>query len=481
MEKWDWELIGQFFKDEGWAVGDSGALLDPILGFSISRNDDLQLLLETSSEAQPTNQVAVDHGTIFVPDGSVTFTHLAGSSAIASGIVQRNVHSKWDGSGRTVTVETSSIHSLAWTSREPSDTEYVIEWLDNMAHSFHWPHGTDDTTTTTKRREFRGQYSSIAATSGHESKGMGRHCANILVHGTEIFIGSSVKAKDAGVIHPGFILYVGNPEESTRSKIRDCLRFCLGLNLIYLGHTAFNSDWAPVSFTALSPNVRPSDVKNVVTLPPSPLGRLHEWQIEPPILEAMASALYTCYDNFALQEIFWSYWHATAAPVHMAAAHFGALIELARKGYVKHVGDKFKSVIIDKVTWKAISARLVECINESRAPGDDKTIIINKISSQLNGAPQSVLLDRFLASLDVNVGKVEKSALAKRNAAAHGDSITPEEVIETIRLNRALLVLVNRIVLAMTTSQSLYYDYYTIGRPIVPLKQAIGGHEPAKK
>lgn len=480
MEKWDWELIGQFFKDGGWSVGNSGVLLGPILGFSIARNENHQLLLETSSEAQHTSQSAVDHGTIFLPDGSVTFTHLAGSSAIARGIVPKSVKTKWDSSGRTATVETSSIHSMTWTLGETSDTEFVIEWLDNMAHSFHWPHGTDDTTTTSKRREFRGIHSNITATSDEESRGLGRHCANILVHGIEIFVGSSEKAKDAGISDPGFILYKGNPDESTRSKIRDCLRFCLGLNLIYLGHTAFNGDWAPISFTAFSPNVRPSDVKNALTLPPCPLGRTYEWQIDPGILEAMVGALYTCYDNFALQEIFWSYWHATAAPVHMAAAHFGALIESARKCYATHAGDQFKTVVVEKTNWKSISERLAMCINESQIADDEKRLMVNKVNSQLNVAPQSVLLDRFLSALGVHVGDVERSALAKRNAAAHGDSITPEKTIETIRLNRALLVLVNRIVLAMTKSQFLYYDHYTIGRPTLVLELAIGEVPPGE-
>lgn len=473
MNVWDWEAVGRFFKDGEWAISDSGMLLGPVLGFSVSRNEDLQLRLEARSEAEPVRSDAQRHGEVYVSGESVSFTHLTEVTAIAQGLVRRGVNTTIDRGGRVTTIETLSAHSIAFTSKETDDTAYVIDWLGNMAHSFLWPHSSEETSVTSRSRAFRGLHSDVTATLTHEARNFGKSCASIRVRDVELFVGVVDKRVGADARDPGFILYKGNPDDSTRSKIRDCLRFCLGLNLIYLGHTALSDSWRLVSFEAVSPNVRPHDVKNVLTLPAAPLGARYEWQIDPNILEPMVNALFDRYDDLGLSNVFWSYWHAAAAPMHMSAAHIGALIEKMRKSYAKYAGDQFSTIVVDKRAWKALSAKLSECVKNAEITHDEKKFIGNRILSQLNTAPQGVLLDRFLSALGIDIDTVERSAWVKRNAAAHGDSIAPEKAIETIRLNKALLTLANRIVLAMTKSHTLYYDYYTIGRPIRLLEHAI--------
>ena len=72
-------------------------------------------------------------------------------------------------------------------------------------------------------------------------------------------------------------------------------------------------------------------VSEIPVLPPAFLGNDKALIAEQNIVARVANALYAHYDELRFNSFSWAYWHATRAPVHMAAGHFGAAIRSSSK------------------------------------------------------------------------------------------------------------------------------------------------------
>jgi hypothetical protein len=105
------------------------------------------------------------------------------------------------------------------------------------------------------------------------------------------------------------------------------------------------------------------------------------------------------------------------------------------------------------------------------ALGEDVTKILTNKIRNLNAIPQSMLARNLMKSLGLALGPREEKALRIRNISAHGKD---EEVdLEWIRDLKILRVRFHRMLVAMTGASDQYYDYFTIGRPIRRLSEAI--------
>lgn len=165
-------------------------------------------------------------------------------------------------------------------------------------------------------------------------------------------------------------------------------------------------------------------------------------------------------------------WHAVAAPIHMSAVHFGAAIESLQSAFVQDTAKSVNKSILEDAQWEELSKKLDECITTLGAPLDKKAILSNKVRL-LNNAPQSIIMNRFLEALGIQIGAAEKSAWQNRNKAAHGKSVNQDNAVQVIRETKALRILMNRILLAIGHGSDFYYDYYTLGRPTSPLGEPI--------
>jgi hypothetical protein len=219
-----------------------------------------------------------------------------------------------------------------------------------------------------------------------------------------------------------------------------------------------------VSFLAVSAHALVQDARRISGRPPGPLGARYENEIDAAMLSHMASRLFEIYEGYSLRTVFWNFWHASAAPVHMTAAHFGAAIEFLQKAYFKNTQSAAKSIVADGQVWKELRLRLELCIKEARLTDDEKRMFTNK-AQNLNTAPQSVLSDRLFDALGLEISPLEKDVWSNRNRAAHGSSVGEDRAIQTIRENKILMMLMTRIVLVISGSNNHYYDYYTLGRP----------------
>jgi hypothetical protein len=481
MSYWDWEFFEAEVKSDFFVVTDHGPLFGPVTNFKIERNKALDLVLETTSARDSTsNDVELPAGTVYTPSAEVKLESCFGSTAVATGVIPRS-YARTSPSNSTpgVTKQTSSIHSLQWTRQGSYEPCYIIEWVENMSGSFIWPHSDVVTESGEERRKLHSSEREIVLSRPIDSREFGRSCVHLVIDGLELFVGKS-RVKMEHITNPGFILYVGVPNEGTRSKIRDCLSFCLGNFLVYLGDTSFDFEWHPVTFSAKSGHTLIKDAPKLSGWQPAPLGLRYEFEITPELLGRMVSSLFRIYDSYCLQSIFWSYWHALAAPVHMAAAHYGSTIEGLQKAFIKASGSAaINKIVEDKQVWKDLRGEISACINEANLSDDAKKILINKVQN-LNIAPQSVSMVRFFNALSLKIGTIENEVWRNRNHAAHGGNANQDNALNLIKGNKVLLIIVHRILLALGNGGDFYYDYYSLGRPTIRLTEPIQDHRLAE-
>lgn len=471
MKYWDWEFFDTAITADMYSVIDCGPLFGPVTDFKLERNDELDLILVTTSSANSTsNAVERVAGEVYQTDAEVKLESRT-SHAVALGVTPRGHTKTWGAQNKQATTkERASIESLEWTSKDAPEPDYIIEWVGNM-DSFIWPDFDDRTKDGEERRVLKSPKREITLSAPIKSGQHSRSCAHLVVEGIELFVGES-KAKPEHVVKPGFILYVGTPDEETRAKIRNCLSFCLGTYLLYLGNTKFDSEWSPVAFIAKSGHALVKEAPDLSGYLPSPLSLKWENAIAPELLERMVSSLYKIYDAYELRSTFWSYWHAMAAPLHMRAVHFGAAIESLQSKFLKKTPEVHRLIVEDTECWSKLHDQISARITEAALTDDAKTLLISK-AKNLNYAPQSIVMERFFASLKLKIGKLEKSAWSNRNHAAHGGRTTDSNVTKMIRENKVLHIMMNRILLALGGGADHYYDYYTLGRPTRVIIQSI--------
>jgi len=475
MNCWDWEFFETEVTSEIFVVSDRGPLFGPITAFTIERDENLDLMLHTTSAGDSTTTATdLPAGSVYVSTAEVKFESRFGAHAIAIGVIPRS-HEKtaiFHSSSTSTTKQTSSIHFLRWEAQSAPKPEYIMEWVENMAGKFIWPHSDDLEETGESKRTLGGPEGEVVLSTPIRSTSMSRTCVRLVIEGIELFVCES-RARVQYIAKPGFILYKGTPDESTREKIRDCLSFCLGNFLVYLGDTSFDAEWVPVAFNARSGHALVKDAPRLTGMQPAPLGLRFQFEVTPAMLGRMASSLYRMYDAYSLQSAFWSYWHALASPVHMTAAHFGAAIEGLQKVFFKTSGHSSdRKIVTDERAWEELSQNIAACIAQATLADEARRMLLNK-AQNLNFAPQSVMMERFFAALGLNIGALESDVWANRNRAAHGGSADADNALRLIRENKVLQVMMNRILLALGSGGDSYYDYYSLGRPTVSLADPI--------
>jgi hypothetical protein len=155
-------------------------------------------------------------------------------------------------------------------------------------------------------------------------------------------------------------------------------------------------------------------------------------------------------------------------------------IEALQKAYFKASGSAAdRRIVGDERAWKEVSKKIYACISESNLTDEAKKILINK-AQNLNVAPQSVIMERFFSALGLEMGALESDVWTNRNRAAHGGGADSDNGLRLIRENKVLLMIMNRILLALGGGGDMYYDYYNLGRPTARLAEPIRDDRPAE-
>lgn len=482
MDYREWEFFETEVKSDTYHVVDHGPLLGPVTSFKIRRDDRLKLVLETTSVASQTADASYPApNAVYRLDGQVRLQgRYTGFAVTAHGVSPGGYNSSYRVNEASSTrVQTSTVQSLHWATDRGSEGRHVIDWVGNLSGSFLWPDSDNVEETDVKTRTLRSPTGDIVIPSTSTSSLHDSSCARLSIGGWDVIIGQ-LRGERAHIDDSGFVLYLGLPDEETRSRIRGCLSFCLGDYLVYLGSTTFDATWEPVSFLAVAAHALADKARDISGRPPAPLGLNYQREVNATLLSRMASGLFGIYEAYDLRNAFWNYWHGLAAPVHMVAAHFGAAIEALQKAHFANSGGSTHNrIVASDDAWKALLTQIDRCIQDFDVPAAEKQMLRNK-ASNLNSAPQAVVADRFFASVGLQLSALEKDVWINRNRAAHGGSVTDVRAIQTIRENKVLMMLMSRVLLSIGQASDLYYDYYTLDRPTRQLCQPVPDDRPPR-
>ena len=474
MINWKWESFEDYLKSNLFSFSDPGPLHAPIREFTLKRDDNLRSVLETfATQNAKSNAVNYPAGTVQINTDTATLSDPMGSTVTLTAIQLRNYNRSLNPDPALGGMhEISFVHSVEGQTKNKNEVKYVIDWLANVETAFSWPDATEnEIETTTKLKIGSGDHAQTLTHTGRMGGGFSSNCVKINIEGHDVFLSTAKPETAVKVRKPGFILYVGNPSEELREKIRHSLAFSLGIYLVHLGHSTFCQDCRLISFKAITAYSLGGRAFEISPIPPAPLGA-GEWDITPQVLSQMVNSICSHYDELNFRSLSWAYWHAVSATPHIAAVHYGAAVEALQREYVKHNRATYNTALLCQGHWSLLKRAAEAVVATMPVSHQTKVMLKNKISG-LNSKPQSVLLEEVLSNLGITLSEVEKAAWKHRHNAGHGNYTKPDDSVRLIRETKLLKLRFNRMLLAITNASNSYYDYYTIGQPIRNLSDPI--------
>lgn len=468
------EILEDFINNGHLKVEAYGPLYSPVRNIKIKRDEDLNLILTTTSDHNSKSN-SIDHppGTVQINNDRVELTNISGSQVVMKGIQPFSYTVSTDNNGNSIRTESSSISSVKVDIKNASTGKYLIEWLENVDDGyFIWPESIETSTKNSTLVSIGVGSSKVEMKEESSYENFGRMGLFLEVGRHQLYLVSKGDDDNFNGIKSGYILYLGIPSSDERKKIRNCLSFALGRPLIKTGYSVYSTEWLLVSFKSISAYSMNGAAFSINSQPLCPLGKSYQGEIDSNIFAVLVSAIYNNYEEYRFGHLSWAYWHAVSAPVHIAAVHFGACIESLQKSYIENNGKVFKSALIEKSKWKEFRKATLQILLGLKLQETESRVLENKINS-LNQTPQSVLTERFLRNLDIEFSEREKTAWQQRNNAAHGNEIEEGNHIQLIKEIKILRVIFHRVFLKIIDGSKCYIDYYSIGFPIKNLRDSV--------
>jgi hypothetical protein len=467
MFSWQWESFKEIIESYAPTVDDHGPLAGPIHGFTIRRDADLRLCMETEASGSATEPKS-HHPlcTVRINDDRVTFRTSMGLELEAIGVNPTHTSRHFEGIAPGITIQEVEISRLVGKFLQAQSPRYAIDWLENVPTEFLWPDNLEKKSSNTVTLVLGGvppTRPKLVMSGSSSPSGSSWAAAQLEVEGIHLYLceAQGISATDAK--KPGFIVYDGAPTDEFRDRLRRCLSFSLGSYLIYLGVSRFDEEWHLTDFEVVSPYSMHGHAIALPPTPPSPLGPRSFWDIDAAKLSRMVNAIYAKYDNLNFGVVSWAYWHAVTATPHIAAVHFGAALESLQRAYLTSTATPESSKVVDDQTWDKIRTTIESSLDNSGLTGETRETFKNKIRNLNNRSQHSTGKD-LVDELGLALSKRERRAHDARHASAHGKD--DEVDVEWIRDLKLLRVRFHRIFLAMTGANDEYYDYFTLGNPI---------------
>jgi hypothetical protein len=456
-------------------ITDLGPLHGPIHGFSVRRDDKLALILETEA-APDAKSAAVQYpdGTVRLNTDQVELANIAGIRAVLVGVQTHTVMTVHDGPHRSVLKEVAGVHQMTVTPSDLEKATYTVEWLDNLPDSpFIWPDSLRSVIETTTTSSIALSKDGIIISRSNRRESVGDAAAKLTVAGETLYVCALGREDPGAVIRPGCIVYVGKPDDLFRKKIRTALSFALGVYLVELGHTLYDQEWHIVSATSRSAYSLTRRAFDLAPTPLAPLGnRGFQYDLDRAELTRMVNALVADYEILKLGNLSWAYWHACAATIHIAPAHFGAAIEALQRAYIESYPGTIAPRILASAQWKKLQAAIACVITGATIPEDSKRALRDKLRG-INQMPQRTILKAVLQAISIELGAGEDAAWKRRNNAAHGLPIPEGDELAAIRDMKLLRGLFHRMLLRISNAADSYVDYASLNNPCRRLEEPV--------
>jgi hypothetical protein len=469
-----WDPVERTMNGALLRIVDPGPLRAPIVSFVLRRTKNLDLVIETTTARDAASAAKVyPPGTLRRNEDTIRWENGFGFFATGRGVQPRRFRSSNDyRRGVHETVETSSLHSIEADVPDAGVAAYTIEWLDNVADWFHWPHMINRRRTVTETRALGFGTDGITITDEATEEGGDAACVRVQVGDMDVRLCARWIEPDERHRKPGCLIYLGSPDEDTLRRVRDVLSFSLGMYLVPLGRTVYSADWKMVSFKAVSPYSIDGRVFDLPVMPPVPLAVRSRNEIEPARLSRIASALYVAYDEVGFGDLGWGFWHARCATPHIAPVHFGAIIEALRKTCADRFSGRVSTKIVDTAqTWAKFFEAVKLLVDDLGIP-DDRKRLLQEAVGRANNMPHKAVMESILALMGLEFGEAEGTAWRRRNDAAHGRAIPTGSELDAIRDTKFLRGLFDRMLLRLVDGSDSYIDYSSMHFPIRSLAEA---------
>lgn len=440
MFSWQWEDFQEIITSYAPAVDNHGPLAGPIRRFSIRRDPDLQLCMDTEGpESVDQRDMRHPPGTVRINEDRVTFRSDMGLELEAIGVSAAHTNTHIEGSAPGVTTQKVDIHRLVGKFALSRTPRYTIDWLENVPTVFLWPDNIErniEEITIVTLGGVPPTRPKLVMSGRSSPTGSSWAAAQLEVNGIHLYLCEAQRVDAINVKKPGYIVYDGVPADEFRDRVRRCLSFALGSYLIYLGASRFDQEWSLTDFEVVSPYTMHGRAIELPPMPPSPLGTRSFWDIDTLKLSRMVNAIYTRYDDLNFGVVSWAYWHAVTAAPHIAAVHFGAALESLQRAYFSSTEVPRSSKILDDETWRKVLTSLESALDNSDLASDIREPFRNKIRN-LNSRSQHSTGKDLVDELELVLSKREKEAHDARHESAHGkDSEVDVEWIRDLKLLR---------------------------------------------
>ncbi len=447
-------------------ISDEGPLHAPVSRFTIRRNEDLTLILETEAPiAAKSKARGRPSGAIWIGTEEVKLAAADGVDATLAGVESLRINRSYDKNGMGTLEEASSVHRLRVNMGKTAHAAYTIEWLRNFrCYPFAWPDSITTVVETTVRRIIANDEDGITVHDSNSREGFSRSAARLVIDGQVLYVLGLDRNPSDRSAGPGCILYRGTPDELTRRKVRVALSFALGVYLVELGCTTYTHDWQIVSAHACNGYNLGGMAFKLGARPPAPLSTApFQFDIQRAPLNRMVSALVSVYENFDLGNLSWAYWHACAATVHTAPGQFGAAIEGLTSAYLRQHPTIARN-ILEGEEWRGLQERFIQVLAASGLSASKKEGL-KKNFGRVNQVPQQDVLKAILNEIGIELGSEEAAAWPRRNKSAHGAPIPEGQEVSAIRDMILLKNLFHRMLLRMANAADRYIDYASLETP----------------
>lgn len=459
----------ELLREGHFQVTEPGPLHAPILSFSIYRNEKLGLILETRTPTHArSNASNYPSGTVRLNTDTVELKNIGGIKATLIGIQPyRYETSNHHTEQRHELREHAAVHRIHVTIRDDVEPAYIVNWVDNLpSRPFSWPDTVKTATSTSETMSIALDDNGITFSHGEGRDGFSQCACKLTIGGVDVYVCASNGEEMEEGPKLGCIIYVGASDEEFRKKVRNALSFSLGVYLVDLGSTAYNSSWETLSFELKSGYSIDRKVFNLPVLNPAPLHPNWQHGIERIRLNRAVNAIFSKYDELDFANLAWAYWHAVCATPHIAGVHFGAAIEALQRQYIEANPTKIQTKIIsDRAIWKKFADDVEQLIAALNLPDESKNTLRENIGS-LNRVHQRAKIKTVLQEINITLGAAEELAWKRRDDAAHGNAMEPGEELVLIQDNKLLKVIFHRMLLRTVNASDSYFDYATPDFPI---------------
>ncbi len=387
-----------------FVVRDAGPLHAPIWKVAVRRDEKLTLVVETEApRTAVSTAVELPSGTVQISTEKVVLGNPAGVEALLEGVIGYSVNIAHDSQGEGTLREKARVHSLTVTPGDPSTAVYVIDWLDNLPNSpFIWPASVDAMETTSVTRTIDARNGGLTIPSSASRRSFTNSAVSLEINGQLCYVCALDPLDYASARHPAYIIYRGAPDDVFRKKVRTALSFALGLFLVELGSTYYDSEWNVLQATARSAYSLGMRAFDLGSRQLAPLGPKYLWEIQPGELGRVVRALVRTYDEYDLANLSWAYWHACAATVHTAPAQFGAAIEALQRAWQAANPGRVANTIMSATEWRPLRKGLMDAVSTSAASDEAKRILIDRLGN-LNRIDQRPKLKAILDCLGLRL------------------------------------------------------------------------------